>query len=403
MKPIRPKISAQRAPARELARLRARVAETDEILRAIHTGEVDTVVVPGKEGPQVFTLQGAEHPYRMLIESMNEGALTLTADAVILYANRCFAKMLKCPLERVIGSSFRRFLSAGDRAMIRPLLKRADESGSKIQVLLHAGDGSLLPAQISIRPLARIGSARATFGMVLTDVTEARNTEERLRALTNRVVQVQEAERARFALELHDRITQPLCAILFRSQALAQSLLSQGGPMKRDAQKLRELLGRTAAEVERISRDLRPGVLDQLGLVAVIRATNAEFSVRTGVAVSLACVPAIVGLPAGSELALFRILQEALRNVERHARARHVTVCLRQLGDFMHMVINDDGIGFDPNRHRAAGKRKGGLGLLGMRERANFVGGLLTVKSTRSGGTEIAVRIPLVPGAREKN
>src|SRR5881396_2227395 len=212
------------AKARELAELRARLAEAQETLRAIRRGEVDAVVVAGKEGPQVFTLEGAEHAYRVLIESMNEGALALTADKMILYANQCFARMVKCPLEQVMGSSFRRFLSAEDRATLRPLLKRADKSGSKIQVLLNAGDGSQMPAQISIRPLAKNGFNRATIGMVVTDMTEARRNEEMLRALSHRQVQAQEAERGRVALELHDHITQLLCAILVRCQALADKL-----------------------------------------------------------------------------------------------------------------------------------------------------------------------------------
>src|SRR5438477_11971854 len=118
--------------ARELAELRARLAEAEETIRAIGSGAVDAVVVKGKRGPQVFTLQGAEHAYRVLVESMNEGALTLTADKMILYANSCFARMVKCPLEQVIGSSFRRFLSAEDRVRIRRLRKRADQSGTKI-------------------------------------------------------------------------------------------------------------------------------------------------------------------------------------------------------------------------------------------------------------------------------
>lgn len=169
MKTTRHKSPSRPAPSRELARLRARLADAEETLRAIRSGEVDAVVVAGKHGPQVFTLQGAEHAYRVLIESMNEGALTLTADKMILYANQRFARMVKCPLEQVMGSSFRRFLSAEDRATLRALLKRADKSGSKIQVLLIAGDGSQMPAQISIRPLARNGFNRATIGMVVTD------------------------------------------------------------------------------------------------------------------------------------------------------------------------------------------------------------------------------------------
>jgi PAS domain S-box-containing protein len=387
------------AKAGELAELRVRLAEAEETLRAIRGGEVDAVVVAGKQGPQVFTLQGAEHAYRVLIESMSEGALTLTARAVILYANQCFAKMVKRPLERVIGSSFRRFLSAEDWAKLRLLLKPADKSGSKIQVRLNAGDGSQMPAQISIRPLAKNGINRATIGMVVTNMTEARRTEELLRALTRRVVQVQEAERGRVARELHDHITQLLCALLFRSQALADKISARDGTAKTEAVKLREMLGKTAEEVERISRNLRPSVLEQLGLEAVLRDTSTQFADRTGVSVKVTCVQLIARLPADTELTLYRILQGALENVEKHARARHITVCLSQQGAFVQLVIKDDGIGFDPEHYPARRKGKGGLGLLSMRERAAYVGGVLKIKSVRRAGTEIEVRIPLPPRA----
>jgi two-component system NarL family sensor kinase len=396
MKTPRRKFPVRRSPSRELAELRVRLADTEEMLRAIRTGEVDTVLVAGNDGNQVFTLQGAEHAYRVLIESMNEGALTLTTDETILYANQCFAKMVKCPLEQVMGSSFCRFLSAEDRATLRPLVKRADKFGSKIQVLLMASDGSQMPVQISIRLLAQNGFKHAPVGLVVTDMTEARRNEEMLRALTHRVVQVQETERGRVALELHDDITQLLCAVLFRSQALVDKLSARNGPAKKEAMKLREMLGQTAKEVERISRNLRPSVLDQLGLVAVLRDTSTEFAQRTGVPVKLACVQLMARLPADTELALYRILQEALKNVEKHARARHVTVRLTHEGAFVQLVIADDGIGFD---HPAKRKGKGGLGLLGMRERATYVGGALKIKSVRRAGTEIEVLIPLPPVA----
>jgi PAS domain S-box-containing protein len=386
-------------PTRELAELRARLADAEETLRAIRNGEVDAVVVAGKAGSQVFTLQGAEHAYRVLIESMNEGALTLKTDKMILYANQCFARMVKGALEQVTGSSFRRFLSAEDRATLRRLMKRATQSGAKIQVLLHASDGSQLPVQISIRPLARNGINGAAIGMVVTDVTAARRNEQLLRALTQRVVQVQETERGRVALELHDHITQLLCAVLVRSQVLADRLSSRDGPSKREATKLRAMLGETAEEVERISRDLRPSILDELGLDAVLRDTSKEFAERTGVPVKLACMPLTARLPADTELSLYRILQEALRNVEQHARARHVTVCLKQQGDSVQLAIHDDGIGFDPDHQRTRRKGNGSFGLLSMRERATYMGGDLKVRSARRAGTEIEVRIPLRPAS----
>ena len=425
MKPARRQRSSRRALSRELgelARLRARLAEAEETLRAIRKGEVDAVVVTGKQGRQVFTLEGAEHAYRVLIESMNEGALTLTAQGVILYANQRFARMVKCPLEQVIGSSFRRFLSAEDRARLRPLLKRTDKSGSKIQAILHAANGSQMPAHISIRRLVKNGFKNVTIGMVVTDMTEARRNEEMLRvlsrqhadktlrtvrrneemlrALSQRLVEAQEAERGRVALELHDRITQLLCAILVRSQTLADKLPARDGPSKREAIKLREMLGKAAEEVEHISRNLRPSVLGDLGLAAVLRDTTTEFADRTGVSVKLACVQLTARLPADTELTLYRILQEALKNVEKHSRARHVRVHLTQRDAFVQLAIKDDGIGFDPDHHPAKRKGKGGLDLFSMRERASYVGGVLNVNSARGKGTTVLAQIPLIDRVR---
>jgi PAS domain S-box-containing protein len=381
--------------AREIADLRGRLNEAEEALRAIRSGDVDAVLVPGKRGPQVFTLQGAEHAYRILIESMNEGALTLTAEKTILYANQSFARMVGCPLEQVIGSSFRRFLSTTERLSLKTLLKQSAKSGAKIQVLLKAADGSFLPAQISVRPLAKDDFNHATVGMVVTDMSEAKRTEGLMRNLTHRVVQVQESERAGVALELHDHITQLLCAILFRCQALVDELSAKKGPSLQEAKRLRDMLGETAKEVERISRNLRPSTLDHLGLGAVLSAATTEFADRTGVAVKLTCVHLAERLPAEIELALYRIHQEALKNVEQHARARHVTVELTTPGPRVQLTIKDDGVGFDAKKRLA--KRKSDLGLLGMRERATYVGGTFTVSSARRGGTEIGVCIPLSP------
>jgi PAS domain S-box-containing protein len=358
-------------------------------------GEVDAVVVSGSQGARVFTLEGADQAYRLLMEAMNEGALTLTADKQILYANQCFAAMVNRPLDEVIGGSFRRFLSTGDRTTLRALLKRADKAGAKFQALLIAGDGSQLPVQISVRPVPVSGPGRAAIGMVVTDMTEARRNEETLRALSHRLVQAQEAERGRVALELHDHITQLLCAIVLRSQALVNTLSTHDGPSKAEALKLSEMLGSTVEEVERISRHLRPSVLDQLGLAAVLRATGKEFADRTGVSVTLARVRLTVRLPADTELTLYRILQEALTNVERHASARHVAVRLRQKGAFVLLSIHDDGIGFDAKPRPAVRKGRSGLGLLSMRERASYVGGTVEISSTRRAGTGIEVRIPM--------
>jgi signal transduction histidine kinase len=234
-------------------------------------------------------------------------------------------------------------------------------------------------------------------------MTEARRSEERLRTLTSRVVQAQEAERGHLAHELHDTVTQMLCAVLVRSHSLVDKLPARNLPAKLEAKKLQEIIRGTIEEVDRISRNLRPSVLDELGLVAGLHNTSTEFANRTGVSVNLVCVDLAVRLPADTELALYRILQEALQNVEKHAKARNVTVHLTKPGDFVHLTVHDDGIGFNPDHHPVRQAGGGGFGILGMRERAAYVGGLLIVKSIRRTGTEIEIRIPLPPIATASN
>lgn len=397
MKKRRRQSAIHKEPAAPLTKLRERLAIAEETLRAIRNGEVDTVAVGGKKSRQVFTLEGAEQAYRVLVESMNEGAVTLTADKTILYANQCFARMVKAPLEQVTGGSFARFLTVAQQGILRPLLKNPSKTGAKIQSFLTAADGSQMPVQFSIRPVAGANGDGATIGMVVSDMTEAHRNQEMLRALAQRVVQAQEAERGRVALELHDHITQLLCAIAFESQALAAKLIDVKPAVGQAAIKISNMLGEASDEVERISRNLRPSLLDQLGLVAVLHSVTKEFQKRTGIPVEVKCTPLPVPLTPDTELTLYRILQEALNNVEKHARPALVSVKLGQDNTHVHLVISDDGIGFDSKAEASGAKNRPRLGLLGMRERAIYVRGMLSVKSARDAGTTVEVSIPLTP------
>ena len=384
-----------------MAQLQARLTEAQETLRAIRSGEVDAVVISAPAGPHVYTLEGANEAYRGLIESMNEGALTvtLTTEKLILYGNQCFARMVNSPLEQVIGSSFLRFLSPEDQKVLRALLKGGDPSAAKIQVSLMGMGGAQLPVQLSARRLANTRGRPALMGMVLTDLTEARRNEVSLRTLSHRLVHAHEIERGRVALQLHDHITQLLCAVLVRSEVLAKTIAATNPAAKREAIHMRKMLGHIAEEVERISRNLRPSVLDELGLDAALRDTCTQFTAGTGVPVKLAFVQLSIRLPADSELAFFRILQESLKNVEKHARAGRVSVHFRKRGAFIELAIKDDGIGFDAERHSSSpSKAKRGLGLLSMRERAAYLGGSFKLVSVPKGGTAIQVRIPLSTG-----
>jgi two-component system sensor histidine kinase DegS len=156
------------------------------------------------------------------------------------------------------------------------------------------------------------------------------------------------------------------------------------------------MVSRTAEEVERIWRSLWSHELDKLGLVPALEKATAEFVERTGVSLQMDCSALDERLPTEAELALYRILQKALNNVERYACARHVTVHLTKPDGFIQLTIKDDGIGFYPD-HPANGKEREGFGLLSMRERAASMRGTLSIKSAPGVGTEIEVRLPLPP------
>ncbi|MCX9087939.1 MAG: PAS domain S-box protein [Candidatus Methanoperedens sp.] len=162
----------------EKQELEVRLGEAEETLRAIRNGEVDALVVSTEEGDKVYTLRGAEQPYRILIEEMKEGAVTLTEDDTILYCNRGFAGMLKSALEKMIGTEISQFVSPADRLVFDKLLRQGKKGGSKGEVTFLAGEGTIVPAHISINAMQMNGAS--IVYLVATDITELKTAEEAL-------------------------------------------------------------------------------------------------------------------------------------------------------------------------------------------------------------------------------
>lgn len=170
----------------EINRLRTRLAEVEDSLGAIQRGEVDALVVSGPEGDQIYTLQGAEHPYRVMVEAINEGAATLLFDGTVLYSNRQFAQMLGQPLEKLIGRHLGEFFPSNLRPGIEDILLRARKGPIRCEVELPQDGGAVLPAQLSVSPFNDSGTD--AFCLVATDLSQAKRAElERVlaeRALT---------------------------------------------------------------------------------------------------------------------------------------------------------------------------------------------------------------------------
>ena len=159
--------------------LRLRLDEAEETLRAVWSGEVDALVVSGSENNQIHTLKGSDKPYRVLVEAMNEGAVTLGGDGTILYCNNRFAEMVKVPLQQVIGSSIHRFVAPtdGDKVTRLPALRKGGPCEQEIAIM--AVDGTLIPSHFSAAPLV-MGNLTCICAVV-TDLTEINKTREALR------------------------------------------------------------------------------------------------------------------------------------------------------------------------------------------------------------------------------
>ena len=207
------------------------------------------------------------------------------------------------------------------------------------------------------------------------------------RDAVRRVVEAQELERARLARELHDETGQALTSILLGLRSLEHRLDSDEG--RAAAAELRELVVSTLQDVRRLAVELRPSALDDFGLVAAIERLTETFAAGSGIAVELEARLGDERLPGEIETALYRLVQEALTNVLKHAGAAQVRVSLTRDAAGVTAVVEDDGAGFD------AAARNGGLGLTGMRERLGIVGGRLTVDSTSGRGTTLLAEVPL--------
>jgi formate hydrogenlyase transcriptional activator len=161
--------------------LRIRLEEAEETLRAIHEGEVDALVLSKPQGDVVFTLKGAEHPYRVFVEAMNEGAATLDPEGTILYCNNRFAGMLKIPTEKVIGSSIYRFIPVPDTAGFQSAFRGGTQQDTTVDISLKREDRELIPVHLSFNILHEL--EMPVVCMVATDLTEHKLLEEKLRQL----------------------------------------------------------------------------------------------------------------------------------------------------------------------------------------------------------------------------
>lgn len=274
-------------------------------------------------------------------------------------------------------------------------------------IILTAGLVALLLAnalllRVGLAPLHRLTSAMTTIDLLrpgprlavggraeVADLISTFNSMlgrlETERATSNaRALSAQEEERRRVAQELHDEIGQSLTAVLLELSRVTDHAPE---PVRKELRQVQEITRGSLEEIRRIARRLRPGVLEELGLVSALKALTRETPAGAGLAVRLTLSPDLPDLDATAELVVYRVAQEGLTNTVRHAGAEHLDVSLHRRGESVMLRLADDG--------RGLGEAEEGAGIRGMRERALLVGAELTVNTPPRGGTEVTLHLPV--------
>ena len=255
--------------------------------------------------------------------------------------------------------------------------------------------GGLLTSVLLSGMFYSLASSRSRAVEIANEITrDLRASTEQLQALSRRLVDIQETDRRQFSRELHDRIGQNLTALSINLDILKTQISNdESAEFRSRLDDSAALLESTAGAVENVMSELRPPMLDDYGLLPALQWYGNQFSSRTGICVAVHGEERAERLPPATEIALFRIAQEALNNIAKHAHAKLVDVRLERLSTRCIMSVADDGVGFDAASNSNSGRRVG-FGMVTMRERTQAVGGQFEVGAAPGGGTRIVVLIP---------
>ncbi len=351
----------------------------------------------------------AEGRFRQMLEGAPNGMLMVGRDGAVVLANaqmeKLFgypkAELLGRPVDMLVPERFREGHGAHRdhffaKAEVRPMGAGRDLFGRR-------KDGTEFPVEIGLSP---VQTETGLFVLVsIIDITERRRAEDglkksqrELQLLTGRLMRAQEMERRRIARELHDDLSQNLALLSVEMELLGrqppESSNGLGGRMQALSSRVKQL----ASTVHDLSRQLHPSKLEQLGLAAAVRGLCKELGGGHGLPIEFTAGASPGPVSDDAALCLYRIVQEALRNIIKHSGARRATVELNGGKDAVDLHIVDDGAGFDAR----LADGKGGLGLVSMRERLRLVGGTIAIDSRPGAGTRIDVRVPLGAAAPDE-
>jgi PAS domain S-box-containing protein len=377
----------------ETADLKNRLEETEETLRAIRQYMVDAFVVTRENGVQIVTLSEADFPYRRMVESMNEGAVTLISDGTIFYCNPRFGKMLQQEPEKLIGVRFQDLLLTEQQEQFETMLHDADVDGLRGEFCLKAGKDKCVSAQLSFYPLG-VDNENGV-AILATDISERIQAEEKIRSLAADLAIAEQEERHRISQVLHDDLQQRLFAIRAQLGFVSESF--QPGIIPQDMQfsldQIQSWVTDAIAITRNLSVDISPAVLQGDGITEALTWLSSRMKEQYGLQLNVYVKDDLRHLPDHMRVTLFQAVRETLFNVVKHSGVLEADVTLEKLDGHGCVTIHDAGNGFDAKTTLADPRATHGLVII--RDRLNLMGGTLNVDSVPGDGTVVKIEFPL--------
>lgn len=428
----------------QIRELRERLAEAESNLEAIISGKADAIVIQNESGFSVFTIQGAETAYRIMVDTMNEGAITVDSEGVILYANTRFCNMLNSPCENVVGKLIQDFIVKEKINDIELFLKKT-VAGSNVHQDFEftKRDSSVLPVYLSSAPLEILG--RKDICIVASDLTERKmaqlklmelnnsleikvkdrtfalekqkieleNSQQELQKLTasleqqieRRTTQVRELAKALTLAEqrqrqqlsnvLHEDLQQTLFATKMRFDLL-RDVLREGKETEVDSDitTLEQLTSKALDTSKRLAIEFNPPILKSEGLDAALKWLAFHFQQNYNLKIDVCVSDNFRIINEEERILLVQLVRELLMNIVKHAKTDAANIEVSRDQKHILIVVEDKGVGFEMGIIKDAEHGNIHLGLFSIEERLRLFGGDLTIESKKGKGTKILMKLP---------
>jgi PAS domain S-box-containing protein len=339
-------------------------------------------------------LRESEERYRELFENSHEAIYIHDLRGIYLSVNRAAETLSGFTRSEIIGRHYSSFVSPRHLKDARENFCRKLDSAIETTYEAEAirKNGEHIPVEVSSRLIHKDGVVVGIQGTV-RDISDRKQAQQALQTYAHRVIEAQEAERQNIARELHDEIGQILTAVLLNLQSVQKTCATVA--CLPNIEESIDVVEDALSRVRELSLELRPALLDDLGLLAALRWYAARYTARSGIVTDISGDADVGRISHETETACFRIIQEALTNTARHSRATRAAIHIKRTNVNLYLTVRDNGIGFDSERLLKGKPSAMALGLHGMRERALAVKGVVQISSVPGKGTHVRVNVPL--------